>query len=387
MRGIGQNIFRMALAAALVCAAPAAWAWEVEGDDEEAVDYGADSAVGASDDGEDSSREEAAASRAASRNAANAAFDDGEDAPARPMKQKFDSSEGKAASDGDADTGKDEDEEDEDARPARKKASKVQEASQDDDDDADLYPKKRGSQRWDRRSDRDDDDDDKDGWLGIGETREPVADDDDDEDKQQAQRSSSGRGKSSNAPWFGESFFDERHIGLTAELTLGGYFRQSSMGDLDGKFGFGLAASWNLGRMFFEHDSDSFFSFLNRGLWIQLSWLHPFDASGQTGTDAVQVSQSQHNLSLTAMVGYPLWRLFVYGKLGPSLYVGSLEYDVMGSKASWSVVRGGITYGVGVHTMFFVCDVVALSARLELLGQKRSYYNDLQLTLNLGVGF
>jgi hypothetical protein len=183
------------------------------------------------------------------------------------------------------------------------------------------------------------------------------------------------------------SYFNKKNLGMTAELTLGGYFRQSSLGDLDAKFGLGISVGWNLGRMLFDPE----LTLLHRGLWLEFSWLHPFSAGGDEGTKLTRVTQSQDNLSLAVIFGYPLWRLLLYGKLGPALYVGSVDYDIGyatgTSTGSWSVVRGGLVYGIGVHTMFFFHDVIGLSGRIELTGHRRQYYNDLQFTVSLGAAF
>lgn len=242
----------------------------------------------------------------------------------------------------------------------------------DDGEEEDLYPQRRRAPAYDDAAEEDDDD----GWTplgaqrsGEGERRGHGAEDEEEEED----------GGSATA----SSFFGKKNIGLTAELALGGLFRQGSLGALEPKFGLGLSVAWNLGRMIFDPD----LRFLHRGLWIELAWLHPFGAGGEEGTEMTRVTQSQNNLSLSVMLGYPLWRLLLYGKLGPALYIGGLNYDVDGSKGHWSVVRGGLVYGVGVHSMFFFNDAIGLSGRVELIGHRRHYYNDLQLSVSLGAAF
>lgn len=236
-----------------------------------------------------------------------------------------------------------------------------------DDDEEDLYPKK-------RRPPPSREEDDEDGWepagnyQGGGHSRGARQRQDDDEDD----------GASSS-----NSFFGKKSLGLTAELTLGGLFRQGSLGSLESKFGLGLSVSWNLGRMLFDPE----LKILHRGLWIELAWLHPFSASGEEGTEMTRVTQSQNNFTLSAIFGYPLWRLLLYGKLGPALYIGGLNYDIDGSTGHWTLLRGGIVYGIGAHTMFFLNDTIGLSGRIELLGHRRHYYNDLQFTVSLGAAF
>lgn len=419
MKTASMNRWILTLAAAAVLTLPcqSAWAWDVDENNVEGALVNAEEDDGAGDDGAGAGGEGAGADgeeTVSARRTSFAASDDEEDAkPSRPSKTSGSSRDskdsddadespdeddgagsGKARPKGKASPSKDEDEGDdgheapssdgdedegEEARRPKRPAPAVEEM---EEDDASLYPANHPR----RRQRLDDDDDDGDGWIGVGQTRAPRQEDDggdgDSSDSRESERGGTIDESQDYEPWFGESFFNAQHIGLSAELALGGYFRQGSMGGLEGKFGLGLSVAWNMGRLFFDRGT-----FLNKGLWLELSWLHPFSASGEEGTDMVKVTQSQHDLALAAMVGYPIWRLLVYGKVGPSMYVGSLDYDVGGSTASWSMVRGGLVYGVGVHSMFFVCDPVAVSARVELLGHRRSYYNDLQLTLKLGVAF
>ena len=231
--------------------------------------------------------------------------------------------------------------------------------------DEDLYPRKRPAP-----SSYDEEEEDDDGWAPAGAQRYGEA---------ARQEVPEDEGDSPTD----RSFFGAKNLGLTAELTLGGLFRQGSLGSLEGKFGLGLAVSWNLGRMLFDPE----LKLLHKGLWLELAWLHPFSAGGEEGTEMTRVTQSQNNLSLAVIFGYPVWRLLPYVKFGPALYVGGLDYDVDGSKGSWTVARGGVVYGIGVHSMFFLSDAVGLSGRIELLGHRRYYYNDLQLTVGLGAAF
>lgn len=240
----------------------------------------------------------------------------------------------------------------------------------DDDDGEDLYPERRRTPAYDESGEDDDD-----GWAPLGTQRHGEGAGRD--------RGHRADGEADRSPTADNSYFSKRNLGLTAELTLGGLFRQGSLGALESKFGLGLSVSWNLGRMIFDPD----LWLLHKGLWIELAWLHPFGASGEAGTEMTRVTQSQNNLSLSVMFGYPLWRLLLYGKLGPALYVGGLNYDVDGSEGHWSVVRGGVVYGVGVHTMFFFNDAIGLSGRIELIGHRRHYYNDLQFTVSVGAAF
>lgn len=238
-----------------------------------------------------------------------------------------------------------------------------------DDDDSDIYPAR-------RRSSDDDGDHDDDGWLGAGERRMTA------EEEEQAEEEERRSKDPENIHAKGGAFFGTSNIGLTGEFSLGGYFRQGSMGSLDAKFGLGVSIGWDMGKLLFDPDF-----FLSKALWLQLAWFFPLNASGESGTDMIQVTQNQHNVSLAVLVGYPVWRLFIYGKFGPALYVGKLEYDLDGAVSSWGVVRGGVVYGVGVHTMHFFTDAIGISGRIELTGQRRHYFNDLQLNLNVGLAF
>jgi hypothetical protein len=87
------------------------------------------------------------------------------------------------------------------------------------------------------------------------------------------------------------------------------------------------------------------------------------------------------------LFGYPLEPVFIYGKIGPAMTVTPVTYDVQGSMTSFSGVKGGVVYGVGVRTNLYVTDQIGVAAKLELVRFRRGYLDDTQLVMGLGAAF
>jgi hypothetical protein len=170
---------------------------------------------------------------------------------------------------------------------------------------------------------------------------------------------------------------DERGHGLSVEFVAG-------ILHLDGGapsttlFAWGLSADWQLGRLFARG------SFLHENLFLELSWLH---AGSSYGTDEVKVAQSQNHFAAAMLLGYTLASAFFYGKVGPSIFVMPVTYDVQASTTDYMGIEAGLQYGVGVRSSLYFSDALGVALRLELNGYRRGYLNDFFFCAGVGVAF
>lgn len=174
---------------------------------------------------------------------------------------------------------------------------------------------------------------------------------------------------------------DEWGFGLGAEGALGATFLQNPVsGMLTGLTG-GVYLTYGLGRALFAAEDE----FLHNNLLLELSYL---GTGTKVGTaQGVQVGAGTHYLSLGVLFGYPVPPVLFYAKFGPSMIVMPVDYDVQGSVTSFSGIKPGFVYGAGVRLGWYFSRHVGLAARVELLGLRRGYVNDLQLMGGLGLCF
>ncbi len=169
----------------------------------------------------------------------------------------------------------------------------------------------------------------------------------------------------------------DRGVGLSTEFVAG-------ILHLDGGtssttlFGWGIAADWRMGRLFSPG------SFLHENLFLELSWLH---AGTSYGTTEVTVGQTQNHFSAAILLGYTLASAYFYGKVGPSIFVIPVTYEVQGTNTSYLGIRTGLQYGVGVRSSLYFSEALGVALRLELNGYRRGYLNDLFFCGGVGVAF
>lgn len=186
--------------------------------------------------------------------------------------------------------------------------------------------------------------------------------------------------------WEDESLYslDEPGIGMTAGIILGPAFLHSPLPGVSTKFGFGLDLSLQLGRYLFAPEWD----FLHRNFILELAWLMA-GANSDSGTDEIRVGAGRgvHVLSLALLFGYPLSDFLIYAKIGPLLGIMNVKYDVQGEVNNFTGVKGGVVYGGGVRASIYTTDAVGIAARIEVLGYRRGYLNDVMLAFGAGVAF
>lgn len=180
------------------------------------------------------------------------------------------------------------------------------------------------------------------------------------------------------------SRLDEPGIGMSAELILGPAFLHSPLPGMSTKFGFGINLSLQLGRYLFAPEWD----FLHRNFILELGWLMA-GANTDAGTDEVRVGSGGgvNTLSLAVLFGYPLSDFLIYAKIGPLLSIMSVKYDVQGELSTFTGVKGGLVYGGGARASIYTNDALGIAARIEVLGSRRGYVNDVMLAFGVGVAF
>lgn len=175
---------------------------------------------------------------------------------------------------------------------------------------------------------------------------------------------------------------DEPGNGIAAELTLGGLWLSGSTGAASSHFMAGLIVSYQLGRAAFDPETE----FLHENLLLELSY--QASATGTSvGTEQVRVNSGVHYLTLDVLFGYPLPPVLFYAKIGPSLVVMPVTYDVQGAATSFTGVKAGLVYGLGVRSNWYFHRFAGFAWRVEFVGYRRGYLDDLMLTVGVGVCF
>ncbi len=184
------------------------------------------------------------------------------------------------------------------------------------------------------------------------------------------------------------SGLDEPGQGMASGVVTGLMFLDGPTGSVT-TFAMGIDFLANVGRHFFPPEDE----FLHNGLYAEFSYLYTWFSDGTTGgggvptNGQVKVRSSLHDLSLAALVGYPLPHVFLYGKLGPVLFFEPVSMSVEGTDTSFTGVKGGLVYGVGARTEFFLTDQVGANLGFELSRFRRSYLNDTMAIFHLDIAF
>jgi len=173
---------------------------------------------------------------------------------------------------------------------------------------------------------------------------------------------------------------DEPGHAVAAELMLGAYFLHSPLPGVETRFTMGLNVSWGAGRYLFSPE----WEFFHNNLFLEVSYLA---TKASVGTESVQVTSWYHTLSLAILFGYPLDPLLFYAKVGPSMTITPITYDVQGSLTSFSGLKGGVVYGVGVRTNYYVNDNIGIAGRIEIVRFRRGYLDDTMLAFGVGAAF
>jgi hypothetical protein len=173
------------------------------------------------------------------------------------------------------------------------------------------------------------------------------------------------------------SSLDEPGMGLGVEI-LGGLLLLSGGISSSSQFGWGLAADWQVGRLFREE------SFFHQNAFLELSWVH---TASSYGTDDVQVAQSQNYFAASALLGTLLGPAFCYGKVGPSLFLTSVAYGVQGTATDYLGAKPGFQLGLGARYELHLSDAFGFAFRVEASGYRRGYLNDFFFAAGLGLLF
>ncbi len=175
---------------------------------------------------------------------------------------------------------------------------------------------------------------------------------------------------------------DEPGNGIAAELAFGGLWMSGATGSASSHFMAGLIVSYHIGRAAFAPESE----FLHENLILELAW--QTSATGTSvGTDEVRVNSGSHYLTLDVLFGFPVPPVLFYAKLGPALAIMPVTYDVQGAATSFTGVKGGLVYGLGIRSNWYFHRFAGFAWRVELAGYRRGYLDDLMLTAGAGVCF
>ncbi|HEY3445930.1 MAG TPA: hypothetical protein VGK67_06165 [Myxococcales bacterium] len=175
---------------------------------------------------------------------------------------------------------------------------------------------------------------------------------------------------------------DEPGNGIAAEFAFGGLWMSGSTGSATSHFMSGLIISYQIGRAAFAPESE----FLHENLILELGY--QASATGTSvGTEQVRVNSASHYLTLDILFGYPLPPVLIYAKIGPALMIMPVTYDVQGAATSFTGVKAGLVYGVGIRSNWYFHRFAGFAWRVELVGYRRGYLDDLMLTVGAGVCF
>lgn len=173
------------------------------------------------------------------------------------------------------------------------------------------------------------------------------------------------------------SGIDEPGLGLGVEGLVGLLLLSGGISS-SAHFGWGLAADWQAGRLFRPE------SYFYQNAFVELSWVH---AGSSYGTEMVKVAQSQNHFAASALLGYTLGRAFFYGKLGPSLFLMPVTYEVQGTATDYLDAKLGLNLGLGVRYALYLNESLGIAVRLEVTGYRRGYLTDYFFTFGLGAAF
>ncbi|MGC4113642.1 MAG: hypothetical protein QM765_03055 [Myxococcales bacterium] len=175
---------------------------------------------------------------------------------------------------------------------------------------------------------------------------------------------------------------DEPGNGIAAEFAFGGLWMSGATGGATEHFMSGLLISYQIGRAAFAPE----FEFMHENLILELGY-QASATNTSKGSEAVRVNSATHYLTLDVLFGYPLPPVLFYAKIGPALMIMPVTYDVQGGTTSFTGVKGGLVYGVGVRSNWYFHRFAGFAWRVELVGIRRGYLDDLMFTVGAGVCF
>ena len=176
------------------------------------------------------------------------------------------------------------------------------------------------------------------------------------------------------------SRLDDPNLGVAVELTGGLLLVDSARGDFsDNRPGLGVRTTWEFGRSL---DSE----LLREALFADLRWLF---GSLSDGTDFIRGDTRLHYFTLA-----PAY-LFRFGQSAFGAYVqagGGLAYQntaitVGDVETKVNGLKPVIQYGIGLRGRPALSRTLHLTLRLEAMGLRRGYANDIYFGGSAGIGF
>jgi hypothetical protein len=175
---------------------------------------------------------------------------------------------------------------------------------------------------------------------------------------------------------------DDPNKGFAGEVVFGAMLLDSSRGRFaDPTAGFGLRFTWEAGRFL---DSER----LQERLWADLRWTM---AGRSEGTELVIGSTSIHYFTVApafSLVNFGAAKEYgIFVQAGAGMAFQSSAITVGEDETGVKGVKPLLTGGVGFRGRPRLSDRVALTFRVEAIGFRRGYMNDLFLGVSAGTAF
>jgi hypothetical protein len=174
---------------------------------------------------------------------------------------------------------------------------------------------------------------------------------------------------------------DDPNTGVAGELILGTMMLDSSRGRFaDPTFGLGLRFTWEYGRILNNE-------LLREALWADVRWMM---AGTSDGTDEISARTRIHYFSVAPAYEFTFGQskaYGVFGQLGGGMAYQSSAIIIKEQETPVQGVKPVVQYGVGFRGRPRISDAMALTFRVEFMGFRRGYLNDMFLGGSVGTAF
>ncbi|MCP3098612.1 hypothetical protein LZ198_06950 [Myxococcus sp. K15C18031901] len=173
---------------------------------------------------------------------------------------------------------------------------------------------------------------------------------------------------------------DDPNYGFAVELIGGALMLDSSEGNFAKTVaGMGVRATWEYGRTFNLEP-------LRENLWADLRWTY---GSYSDGTDFINTSTGVHYFTIAPAYELKLGKspFGFYGQLGGGLGYQTSSLMIDADETKVNGMKPVFQYGVGFRGRPRLTNKMSLSFRVEFMGFRRGYLNDMFLGGSLGAAF
>ncbi|MCE9672784.1 hypothetical protein LY474_33760 [Myxococcus stipitatus] len=173
---------------------------------------------------------------------------------------------------------------------------------------------------------------------------------------------------------------DDPNIGFAVELIGGALLLDSSEGNFAKTVaGLGLRATWEYGRTFNLEP-------LRENLWADLRWTY---GSYSDGTDFIRGDTGVHYFTVAPAYELKLGKtsLGIFGQLGGGIGYQTTSITIDAAETKVNGIKPVFQYGVGLRGRPRLSNKLSLSFRVEAMGFRRGYLNDIFLGGSIGTAF